>query len=105
MKTNDTQVMVYVTYPGGPGDTFDHDHYVKEHLPLVMESWSRYGLLSLEAFHPAAAQGRTLALCECVFRDEAAMEAAFASPEAARVMADVARFTSIAPRRVRAVAL
>jgi quinol monooxygenase YgiN len=36
-----------------------------------------------------------------VFRDEAAAEAAFNSPETEKVMADVARYTDATPVRVR----
>ncbi|WP_454725491.1 MULTISPECIES: EthD family reductase [Cupriavidus] len=105
MNTEAAHVVVYVTYQGTPQDRFDRDYYVAVHLPLVMEAWKQYGLLSLNAFFPAAAQEGTLAICECVFRDEGALEAALASPEVGAVMADVPRFTAIAPRRVRAAAL
>lgn len=105
MNTNNTPVVVYVAYQGRPQEHFDRDYYIKIHLPLAMKHWEKYGLLGLNAFYPADERNGTVALCECVFRDEAALEAAFASPEAAEVMADVSRFTAIAPRRARAVAL
>jgi hypothetical protein len=57
------------------------------------------------AFFPAEKQAGTLAICECRFRNEASVGAAFTSPEAPAVMADVTRFTDIAPRRLRATAL
>jgi uncharacterized protein (TIGR02118 family) len=98
-------VTVYVTYSGPADARFDRRWYVERHLPLVMTSWSRHGLLSVVAFFPSDIQQGTLAICECRFRDEAAIDAAFESPEAPAVMADVLRFTEITPQRARAVAL
>lgn len=103
--TNDSAVTVYVTYEGEPGARFDRAYYVGHHLPLVMRHWSHYGLTGVAAFFPAVERAGTLAICECRFRDEASVDAAFASPEASEVMADLPRFTEIAPRRVRALPL
>ena len=105
MNTQTAPVVVYVTYQGTPRDMFNRSYYVDVHLPLVMKAWAQYGLLSVEAFFPATEREGTIAICECIFRDETALAAAFASPEASDVMADVPRFTAIAPQRVRAVAL
>jgi uncharacterized protein (TIGR02118 family) len=105
MNTEASPIVVYVTYQGAPQDRFDRDYYVEVHLPLVMKAWNQYGLLSVKAFFPATLREGTLAICECVFRDEGALEAAFASPEVSAVMADVPRFTDIAPLRVRVAAL
>jgi uncharacterized protein (TIGR02118 family) len=103
--SNESIVTIYVTYEGAAHARFDRAYYVEHHLPLVMRYWSRYGLTDIAAFYPAHAQDGTLAICECRFRDEAAVDAAFASPEAAAVMADVPRFTDLAPRRMRAMPL
>ena len=97
-----THVTVYVTYAGTAGSRFDQDYYHSKHLPLVMASFARYGLLSVAAFYPAVPQPGTVAICECIFRDDTAIEASFTSPEATAVMADVMQFTDIAPVRVRA---
>ncbi|CAM3831180.1 EthD family reductase [Bordetella tumulicola] len=105
MNTQTAPVVVYVTYQGTPQDTFNRSYYVDVHLPLAMKAWAQYGLLSVAAYFPTTEHKGTVAICECVFRDEAALEIAFASPEASDVMADVPRFTAIAPQRVRAVAL
>jgi len=102
---NKAAVTVYVTYCGSADARFDRSWYVERHLPLVMTSWSQYGLEAVTAFFPAGQQTGTQAICECRFRDQAAVEAAFNSPEAPAVMADVPRFTDIAPQRVRAVSL
>lgn len=98
-------VVIYVTYPGDADSRFDRDYYVHKHLPLVMKAWQAYGLESVAAFFPAVKQLGTIAICECRFHDEAAVHDAFASPEAAAVMADVAHFTDIEPQRVRAVSI
>lgn len=105
MSTNTSPVVVYVTYVGTPQSQFDREYYVTAHLPLVRQAWQQYGLISVSAFFPALAQAGTIAICECVFRDDAALDAAFASAEVAGVMADVARFTELAPQRMRAVEL
>jgi uncharacterized protein (TIGR02118 family) len=100
---NDPVVTVYVTYAGQSNARFDRTWYVERHLPLVMKSWSQYGLLDVAAFFPASGQPGTLAICECRFRNQAAVDAAFSSPETPDVMADVHCFTDIAPQRVRAM--
>ena len=105
MKQCMNQVIVYVTYQGEPATRFDRRYYVDQHLPLVLRSWAPYGLEGLAAFFPAVDQVGVIALCECRFRDEAAVDAAFRSPEAPAVMADLPRFTDVVPMRARAVAL
>ncbi|WP_250519118.1 EthD family reductase [Caballeronia sp. ATUFL_M1_KS5A] len=96
---------VYVTYEGTQYDRFDRSYYVERHLPLVMQAWRRYGLERIAAFFPALSdvdtRVGTLVICECRFCDEAAIEAAFGSPEAAEVMADVTAVTDIFPTRLR----
>jgi uncharacterized protein (TIGR02118 family) len=102
MSANDKQVTFYVYYQGKPEDGFDRDYYTNKHLPLCMDAWAKYGLLSIKAFYPATGEDGTIAICESVFRDEAAAQAAFNSPETGAVMADVARYTQLTPIRVRA---
>jgi uncharacterized protein (TIGR02118 family) len=97
--------IVYVSYQGTSDSRFDRRYYVEHHLPLVMQAWQRYGLESVAAFFPALAQDGTIAICECRFRDEAAIQAAFGSPETPGVMADLPKFTDLAPTRLRAVSL
>lgn len=98
-------VTMYVTYAGDVGTRFDRKHWIDIHLPLVRDAWGPYGLLSAAAFFPDGDAGGLLAICPCVFRDEAAMEQALASPATARVMADVERVTDVRPTRSRAVPL
>ncbi len=96
---------VFVMYAGDADTRFDREYYVHSHLPLVIKAWSAYGLLSAEAFFPGGVGEGTIALCICRFRDEAAIEASFGSPEAAGVMADVPHFTNVKPSQLRAVPL
>jgi uncharacterized protein (TIGR02118 family) len=105
MNQNSASVIVYVTYQGTPETRFDRSYYVNRHLPLVMRAWQQYGLESVAALFPAVEQAGTIAICECRFRDEAAVTAAFGSPETPEVMADVPRFTEVEPARARAVSL
>lgn len=105
MPVNDTRVVIYVRYEGIPGDRFDRSYYDRTHLSLVMRAWEKYGLLSVAAFFPSIDRAGTVALCECVFENEDALEAAFASPECAAVMNDVIAFTDLSPVRVRAAPL
>lgn len=105
MSANDKQATFYVYYQGTPDTRFDRDYYTNQHLPLCMEAWAKYGLLSIKAFYPAIDEEGTIAICESVFRDDAAAQTAFNSPETAKVMADVARYTDGTPLRVRAQAV
>jgi uncharacterized protein (TIGR02118 family) len=94
---------MYVTYAGDAGTPFDRDHWINVHLPLVRECWGPHGLVSVAGFFPSGDGGGTIAIAPCVFRDEAAMNAALASGDTARVMADVKRVTAVEPARSRAM--
>ncbi|BAK83867.1 EthD family reductase [Komagataeibacter medellinensis] len=92
---------MYVTYTADHTASFDRDYYVGHHIPLVMELWQPMGLKSATAFFPSlgtstGAQG-SVAICECIFENEAALHAALSSPEAGTIMADVDKFTKIKP--------
>lgn len=102
---HDAAVTIHVTYHGDAGARFDRAYYVDHHLPLVMRHWQPHGLLGIAAFFPAQARDGTLAICECRFRDEAALRVALASPGTPAVMADLPNFTDLAPRRSRAMPL
>ncbi len=94
---------MYVTYAGDAGTKFDRGHWINVHLPLVREAWGPHGLLSAGGFFPSGDGGGLIAICPCVFRDEAAMEAALACPATRRVMDDVKKVTDVEPMRSRAV--
>ncbi|GGF02614.1 ethyl tert-butyl ether degradation protein EthD [Aliidongia dinghuensis] len=96
---------LFVTYAGGGSTRFDRDYYVATHLPLVREAWGAYGLQSVAAFFPAGDGAGMIAVAVCEFRDEAALAAAFGAPRTAEVMADIKKFTDVAPARSRAIPL
>lgn len=104
-ETDQTQIVIYVTYAGTAGSRFDRDYYVKQHLPLVLRAWKSYGLLGVAAFFPAREEDGTLAVCECRFKDEGAVERSLAAPETASVMADLPNFTDLTANRARMVAI
>ena len=96
---------VFVTYPGDAGTQFDRDHYVRTHLPLVLAAWRPYGLETVAAFFPSGDGAGTICICECVFRDDAAVQASLAAPQTGAVMADVANFTDVIPLQLHAAPL
>ena len=96
---------MYVTYAGHADTPFDREHWIDVHFPLVRECWGPYGLESLAGFFPQGDGAGLIAVAICVFRDEAAMEAALASPETARVRADVDLYTAVKPQRSLATPL
>lgn len=90
-------ITVLVTYTGEPGSRFDRTYYVDHHIPMVEHAWRPLGLEYADALFPPVGHTSTVAVCVCRFRDEAAMRAAFASRDTAAIMADVVKFTDIAP--------
>jgi hypothetical protein len=85
-------------------DASSDDRRLNGHLPLVISLSGKYGLESIRVFPARDADG-TVAVCECLFRDEAAVEAACSSAETPDVMADGALFTDLTPHRFRTVPL
>jgi uncharacterized protein (TIGR02118 family) len=98
-------ITIYVTYSGDAATRFDREYYVRRHLPLVREGWAAHGLASAAGFFPAEDGPGIIALCVCTFRDVAAWEAAFRSPQTPGIMADIANFTDVAPARSQAMTL
>ena len=92
---------VIVSYPVHDGARFDAAYYTATHIPLAEKAWGPLGLTGAEVLFPAGAQpwAATVLLR---FVDQAAIDAALASPEAPAVMADVANFTDIVPVLYRA---
>lgn len=103
MSGSDEEVILYVRYDGPPDARFDRAVYVSDHLPMVLGAWGKYGLLSAIALFPADEAGGTIALCECRFRNEAAISAAFGSPETAAIIEHIHDFTDVLPSRHRVV--
>ncbi|MFT4053788.1 MAG: EthD family reductase [Novosphingobium sp.] len=92
-------ITMLVTYAGDDATRFKRDHWITVHFPLVRECWEPYGLVSAAGFFPQGDGGGLIAVGVVTFRDEAAMEAALASPETARIMADVDLVTDVKPQR------
>jgi uncharacterized protein (TIGR02118 family) len=86
-----------VTYPAQPGATFDREYYVKVHLPLAETHFGPAGLTSTRALFPMSDDAPFLCVGMLEFADAAALGAAFATPGAAIVGADVANFTNLQP--------
>jgi uncharacterized protein (TIGR02118 family) len=97
--------VVYITYSGDESTRFDRGYYRNHHLPLVMKCWKQHGLESLSVLYPEDLAKGTIAICECKFRDDAAIKASFESEETPQVMADVKHFTDVTPTQTRAVPL
>ncbi|MET3215797.1 UNVERIFIED_ORG: uncharacterized protein (TIGR02118 family) [Burkholderia territorii] len=88
-----------VSYRRSAGTRFDSRYYVEQHIPLVEKSWKPYGLDYIDAFFPAREDSELIVVAMCRFKDSAALDAAFAAPETADVMADIDAFTDIEPDR------
>ena len=86
-------IILYVTYAGDARTRFDRDYWLNRHLPLVRECWDQYGLERTDGFFPAGHESGLIAICPCIFRDEAAMQAALTSPETRRIIEDVSNVT------------
>ena len=92
-------ITMYVTYAGNANTPFNREHWINVHFPLVRECWGPYGLEDLAGFFPQGDGSGLIAIAACFFRDKEAMQAALASPETARVMADVDLVTAVKPQR------
>ena len=99
IKAKAQMVNFYVTYSGDSNVHFDRDYWINKHMPLVRKTWEPYGLVSAGGFFPFCDGGSLIAICPCVFRDEAAIHTALAAPETKRVMDDIRNFTSLQPAR------
>jgi uncharacterized protein (TIGR02118 family) len=81
-----------VSYPSGEGSTFDHDYYAASHVPLCVSTFS-----------PARTEidkgidGPSVAGVHFYFESMDALQGALSSPKMGDVLADVARYTNIAP--------
>ena len=92
-------MIVSVIYPKTPTSTFDHDYYVKTHMPLVDHYWGHHGLVSVKVLRGVGSLSGTadfelIALLEFESH-EAFLEAAGAHAD--DVLADVPHFTNVQP--------
>ncbi|KAJ9139154.1 hypothetical protein NKR23_g8126 [Pleurostoma richardsiae] len=89
---------VTVVFPDEPDAKYDIDSYVEHHMPLVQSCWGKYGLQSwsatkfvdgVDGSHPLYAFGSVV-----VWDTEESIKTAFAGPEVAEIMGDVAAFSN-----------
>ena len=104
-KGTTNMTTIFVTYPSTGDATFDQSYYVSHHIPLVNKTWLPLGLASATAFFPNPAPNGDFAICECVFKDDNALQAALEAPDTAIIMEDVKNFTSIAPVIIKGISL
>jgi uncharacterized protein (TIGR02118 family) len=85
-------IRVSVFYPSTEGATFDHDYYKNSHVPLCEQTWS-----PLSSHIDKGIDGPNVAAVHLVFESAEAMQAAMALPGTAKVLEDVANYTTITP--------
>ena len=90
-------VTLYVTYAGDASVHFDREYWINTHLPLVRETWGPFGMIGTGGYFPSGDGAGFIAICPCVFRDEAALHAALEASETKRVMDDIQNFTPLQP--------
>ena len=94
-------VTVTVTYPRQPGATFDHDYYMRTHVPMVWDVWGAHGLVDVSVLKGLAAadggEAPYVTVCLIQFESPEALQQAMANPDAGRLTGDVPNFTNIAP--------
>ncbi|CAI7569187.1 unnamed protein product [Penicillium crustosum] len=72
---------ITVLFPNQPDAKYDIDYYTSHHMPLIKQSWAKYGVQN----------------CVVVWENKEGVEKAFASPEVAEVMGDVPKFSNKEP--------
>ncbi|PWY94747.1 hypothetical protein BO94DRAFT_283559 [Aspergillus sclerotioniger CBS 115572] len=88
------EVRVQVLYSSGP--SFDHDYYLKTHMPLVSSSWTPYGLVGWEIItFPADAPYQVQAILKWKSMED--FNAAATSDAAQAVFGDIKNFTTAEP--------
>ena len=88
---------VIISYDGTSKDRFDREYYCKNHIPHVRKVWEPFGLLDIRPFFPGIESDKkgTICISQCVFRDKAAMDAAFSAPATKELMDDIPNFTDL----------
>ena len=86
---------ILLLHTGPSKDRFNREYYRTKHLPRAAAAWKPYGLASIRGFFPSDSnddQSGTVAICECVFQDDEAMEAAFSAPCTPDLIGDIPKF-------------
>lgn len=81
-----------VSYPATPEARFDHAYYRDKHVPLCLQTW---GLAGAEV--DTGIEGPAVATVHFSFPSMDAFQEAMASEGTARIVADVANYTTITP--------
>lgn len=86
-----------VIYPARDGVRFDVGYYRTTHIPLAMQIMKADRVLLIEGIPSGDKAPPYVMICHFEFASIAALQAALAQPEMAKVRADVANFTDIKP--------
>jgi uncharacterized protein (TIGR02118 family) len=84
-------IRVSVFYPAGDDTTFDHDYYRDTHVPMCTAAWN------VTAEIDKGASGPYVAAVHLFWESMEQMQSSMASPETAKIMADVANYTNATP--------
>ncbi|WP_207484285.1 EthD family reductase [Arenibaculum pallidiluteum] len=92
-------ILVSVLYPNTPGSRFDHDYYVRTHIPLVRERFGPFGLEDVQILKGVGTDGgppfQVIALLR--FQSLDGLQKALAA-HGDEVVGDVANFTDVQPQ-------
>ncbi|KAI1380549.1 hypothetical protein F4677DRAFT_262327 [Hypoxylon crocopeplum] len=88
-------VAVSFVYPMGA--KFDMEYYMKTHMPLVQEKWSKYGLKSWKVAHYTNEEATYCVQAWLEFDDLSQWGTAAASSEGTEIFDDVPNFTDAKP--------
>jgi uncharacterized protein (TIGR02118 family) len=84
-------IRVSVLYPSGDDTTFDHDYYKNTHVPMCTAAWN------VGAEIDKGTSGPYVAAVHFFFESMDAMQGAMASPDTAKLMADMPNYTNATP--------
>ena len=88
---SEPMIRVSVFYPSGDDVTFDHEYYKNTHVPMCTEAWN------VGAEIDKGTSGPYTAAVHFFFESLDAMNAAMASADTAKIMADVPNYTNATP--------
>ena len=92
--------VIAVMYPSGNDTTFDHDYYMKSHMPLVQKLWSPLGLQGATVMRgiagPDGAAPTYVVITQLTFASMDAFKDAGAK-HGGEIFADIPKFTNSAP--------
>ncbi len=93
-------VLVSVMYPSGSGASFDHDYYLKKHIPLVKERWGFMGLEDVRIVRgvgtPDGSTPPYQVIALLSFRSAQDFQNA-AQAHSLEIFADIPKFTNVQP--------